>query len=262
MREKRIFFHTGTDMQNDALVRMKDISKSFGHIKALNRVDLSLGYREIIGLVGDNAAGKSTLLKTLAGVHIMDEGEIYLEGKVVEIKRPIDARRLGVETIYQDFMLAPNLDITKNIFLGRERTTMSVLGKLKKKEMDNEALKVLDELGFEMSLRTRVVNLSGGQQQTVAIARALLHPPKVILMDEPTASLSVGAIDRFLQRVKGLREKGCSIIYVSHRLPDVLEVADRIVVLRTGRMVAEKKTSETDIEEIVNFMMGKAKKEK
>jgi ABC-type sugar transport system ATPase subunit len=236
---------------------MRNISKNFGHIKALNGVDLSLGYREILGLVGDNAAGKSTLLKILAGVHVMDEGEIIIEGNKVEIKKPIDARKLGVETIYQDFMLAPNLDITKNIFLGRERTTLSVFGKLKKKEMDQEALKVLAELGFNMPLHTRIVNLSGGQQQTVAIARALLHPPKVILMDEPTASLSVGAIDRFLQLVKGLRNLGCSIIYVSHRLPDVLEVADRITVLRTGRMVAEKQASETDIGEIVNFMMGK-----
>jgi len=244
-------------MKSQALVLMKDISKSFGHIKALSNVDLTLGYREILGLVGDNAAGKSTLLKSLAGVHTVDDGDILIEGKKVEIKRPIDARKLGIETIYQDFMLAPNLDITKNIFLGRERTGLSFLGKLKKKEMDNEAVKVLDELGFSMPLRTRVLNLSGGQQQTVAIARALLHPPKVILMDEPTASLSVAAIDRFLQLVKDLKEKGCSIIYVSHRLPDVLEVADRIVVLRTGKMVTEKKTSETDIEEIVNYMMGK-----
>jgi ABC-type sugar transport system ATPase subunit len=244
-------------MKSQALVLMKDISKSFGHIKALSNVDLTLGYREILGLVGDNAAGKSTLLKTLAGVHTADDGDILIEGKKVEIKRPIDARKLGIETIYQDFMLAPNLDITKNIFLGRERTGLSFLGKLKKKEMDNEAVKVLDELGFSMPLRTRVLNLSGGQQQTVAIARALLHPPKVILMDEPTASLSVAAIERFLQLVKDLKEKGCSIIYVSHRLPDVLEVADRIVVLRTGKMVTEKKTSETDIEEIVNYMMGK-----
>jgi ABC-type sugar transport system ATPase subunit len=244
-------------MKSQALVLMKGISKSFGHIKALSNVDLTLGYREILGLVGDNAAGKSTLLKTLAGVHTVDDGDILIEGKKVEIKRPIDARKLGIETIYQDFMLAPNLDITKNIFLGRERTGLSFLGKLKKKEMDNEAVKVLDELGFSMPLRTRVLNLSGGQQQTVAIARALLHPPKVILMDEPTASLSVAAIERFLQLVKDLKEKGCSIIYVSHRLPDVLEVADRIVVLRTGKMVTEKKTSETDIEEIVNYMMGK-----
>jgi ABC-type sugar transport system ATPase subunit len=244
-------------MKSQALVLMKDISKSFGHIKALSNVDLTLGYREILGLVGDNAAGKSTLLKSLAGVHTVDDGDILIEGKKVEIKRPIDARKLGIETIYQDFMLAPNLDITKNIFLGRERTGLSFLGKLKKKEMDNEAVKVLDELGFSMPLRTRVLNLSGGQQQTVAIARALLHPPKVILMDEPTASLSVAAIERFLQLVKDLKEKGCSIIYVSHRLPDVLEVADRIVVLRTGKMVTEKKTSETDIEEIVNYMMGK-----
>ena len=259
---RHLIIDVGNEMENQVLVRMKDISKSFGHIKALNKVNLSLGYKEVLGLVGDNAAGKSTLLKTLAGVHIMDEGDIFIEGKEVEIKKPIDARRLGIETIYQDFMLAPNLDITKNIFLGRERTSLSVLGKLKKKTMDDEALKVLDELGFKIPLHTRVVNLSGGQQQTVAIARALLHPPKVILMDEPTASLSVGAINRFLQLVKGLREMGCSIIYVSHRLPDVLEVADRMFVLRTGRKVAEKKTSETNIEEIVNFMMGRVDIEK
>jgi ABC-type sugar transport system ATPase subunit len=244
-------------MENQPLVKMINISKSFGHIKALDRVNLTLGHREILGLVGDNAAGKSTLLKTLAGVHIMDEGEIFIEGKKVDIKKPIDARKLGIETIYQDFMLAPNLDITKNIFLGREKTSLSILGKLRKKDMDNEALKVLEELGFNMPLRTRVVNLSGGQQQTIAIARALLHPPKVILMDEPTASLSVGAINRFLELVKDLRDRGCSIIYVSHRLIDVLEVSDRIVILRTGKMVAEKKASETNIEEIVNLMMGK-----
>jgi ABC-type sugar transport system ATPase subunit len=244
-------------MENAVLVRMEGISKSFGHIRALDRVDLDLEYREILGLVGDNAAGKSTLLKTLAGVHVVDEGRIYIEGKEVEIVKPIDARRLGVETIYQDFMLAPNLDITKNIFLGREKTSLGVLGKLQKKEMDHEAQKVLAALGFTIPLRTQVGNLSGGQQQTVAIARALLHPPKVILMDEPTASLSVGAISRFLELVKGLRDKGCSIVYVSHRLPDVLEVADRVFILRTGKKVAEKTTSETSIEEIVSLMMGK-----
>jgi len=236
---------------------MEGISKSFGHVKALDKVDLNLGYSEILGLVGDNAAGKSTLLKSLAGVHIIDGGRIVIEGKEVEIVKPIDARRFGVETIYQDFMLAPNLDITKNIFLGRERTSLGVLGKLQKKEMDSEAKQVLAELGFTMPLHTRVGNLSGGQQQTVAIARALLHPPKVILMDEPTASLSVGAINRFLELVKGLRDKGCSIIYVSHRLPDVLEVSDRIFILRTGKKVTEKPTSETSIEEIVSLMMGK-----
>jgi ABC-type sugar transport system ATPase subunit len=239
------------------LIRMENVSKSFGHVKALDKVDLTLGYQEIIGLVGDNAAGKSTLLKTLAGVHIRDEGEIFLEDKRVKIKKPIDSRKLGIETIYQDFMLAPNLNITKNIFLGRELTGWSFLDKLKKKAMEQETRKVLDELGFTMPLRIRVRDLSGGQQQTVAIARALLHPPKAILMDEPTASLSVGAIDRFLKLVKELRHQGCSIVYVSHRLPDVLEVADRIVVLRTGKKVAEKWTTNTSIEEIVHLMMGK-----
>jgi ABC-type sugar transport system ATPase subunit len=246
-------------MESQALVKMEGVSKSFGHIKALDQVNLELRYREILGLVGDNAAGKSTLLKSLAGVHVIDGGGIFIEGKKVDILKPIDARKLGIETIYQDFMLAPNLDITKNIFLGREKTSMSVLGKLQKKDMDAEARKVLAKLGFTMPLRTRVGFLSGGQQQTVAIARALLHPPKVILMDEPTASLAVGAIDRFLELVKGLRDTGCSIIYVSHRLPDVLQVSDRIFILRTGKKVAEKKASETNVEEIVSLMMGKTK---
>jgi ABC-type sugar transport system ATPase subunit len=244
-------------MENNDLIRMVNVSKVFGHIRALDGMNLTLGHQEILGLVGDNAAGKSTLLKTLAAVHTMDEGEILLEGKRVEMRKPIDARLLGIETIYQDFMIAPNLDVTKNIFLGRELTQWGFFNKLNKREMEEEAQKIFKELGFNIALSTRVADLSGGQQQSVAIARALLHPPKLILMDEPTASLSVGAIDKFLKQVKKLKHRGCSIIYVSHRLLDVIDIADRIVVIRTGKKVAEKRTNETSIEEIIHLMMGR-----
>jgi len=240
------------------IVEMVKVCKYFGAIRALENVNLKLFHQEILGLVGDNAAGKSTLLKILAGVYTPDKGELFIEGKRVHIQNPMDSRRLGIETVYQDFMLAPNLDIVANIFLGREITKWGKLSKLNKKEMEKRAVDVLkNELNIDLgSLNTLVMSLSGGQQQIVAIARALLYKPKVILMDEPTASLSVRAIEPFLELVKGLREKGSSIIYVSHRLPDVLSISDRIVVLRAGRLVAERKRKDTNLEEIVNFMLG------
>ncbi len=243
-------------MNDNDLIRMANVSKSFGHVQALDGVDITLQRNEVLALVGDNAAGKSTLLKTLAGVHRLDKGTIEIEGKPVQINSPLEARLLGIETIYQDFMLAPNLDITKNIFLGRELTVSSFLQWLKRGKMEARARKVLADLGFTIPLRTRVENLSGGQQQVVAIARALLNPPKVILMDEPTASLSVSAIGRFLDQVKELKHSGCSIIYVSHRLLDIMEVADRIVVIRTGKIIAERVKVETNIEEVIRLMMG------
>jgi len=244
-------------MANTPIIEMKKIYKSFGAVKALSGVDIFLSHQEILGLVGDNAAGKSTLLKILAGVHLPNTGEISVEGKKVKILNPKDARNLGIETIYQDFMLATNLDITANIFLGRELTGWGLMAKLKKKGMREQAKRVLGELGVDLSpLRTLVLNLSGGQQQTVAIARALLYRPQVILMDEPTASLSVRAIRAFLDLVRQLRETGKSIIYVSHRLPDVISIADRIIILRAGRLVAERKKEDTNIEEIVELMMG------
>jgi len=221
------------------IVEMVKVCKYFGAIRALENVNLKLFHQEILGLVGDNAAGKSTLLKILAGVYTPDKGELFIEGKRVHIQNPMDSRRLGIETVYQDFMLAPNLDIVANIFLGREITKWGKLSKLNKKEMEKRAVDVLkNELNIDLgSLNTLVMSLSGGQQQIVAIARALLYKPKVILMDEPTASLSVRAIEPFLELVKGLREKG-------------------IIVLRAGRLVAERKRKDTNLEEIVNFMLG------
>ncbi|MCX7667975.1 MAG: ATP-binding cassette domain-containing protein [Atribacterota bacterium] len=244
------------------LLEARNISKSFGAVRALENVSLSLERGEILGLVGDNAAGKSTFLKILAGVHLPDHGELLVEGKKIILRNPRDARHMGIEMVYQDFMLAPNLDIVANIFLGREVTKWKVFQKLEKRKMRERAMQVLEELGIQFkSLNSLVMNLSGGQQQMVAIARALLYDPKVILMDEPTASLSVRAIEPLLQLVENLKERGCSVIYVSHRLPDVLAIANRIVVLRSGRIVAERKREETNLEEIVYFMMGLDKKE-
>lgn len=241
----------------EPVIEARRISKRFGAVCALRGVSIELFPREILGLVGDNAAGKSTLLKVLGGVHVPDEGELFLQGRKIHLSSPRDARELGIEMVYQDFMLAPNLDVVANIFLGRELTKWGRLGKLSKEAMEKKAHAVLEELGASVgSLNTLVMFLSGGQQQLVAIARALLYNPKVILMDEPTASLSVRAIEPFLELVRNLRNRGCSIIYVSHRLPDVLTIADRIVVLRAGRVVAEKKKEDTSVEEIVYFMMG------
>ncbi len=240
-----------------AVIEMKNISKYFGAVKALEDVSLQLYSQEILGLVGDNAAGKSTLLKVLSGVHLPDRGRLLVGGNDAGIRCPMDARRVGIETVYQDFMLAPNLDVVANIFLGRELTKWGRLAKLEKKGMEEKAAKILKDLNADLGLLSNLVmSLSGGQQQIVAIARALLYNPKVILMDEPTASLSVRAIEPFLELVKNLKSIGCSIIYVSHRLPDVLAIADRIVVLRAGKLVAEKRKLETSLEEVVYFMMG------
>jgi len=244
-------------MSSQIVIEMKNISKYFGAVKALEDVSLQLYSQEILGLVGDNAAGKSTLLKVLSGVHLPDRGRLLVGGSDAGIRCPMDARRVGIETVYQDFMLAPNLDVVANIFLGRELTKWGRLAKLEKKGMEERAAKILKDLNADLGLLSNLVmSLSGGQQQIVAIARALLYNPKVILMDEPTASLSVRAIEPFLELVKNLKSIGCSIIYVSHRLPDVLAIADRIVVLRAGNLVAEKRKLETSLEEVVYFMMG------
>lgn len=240
------------------LIEMRNISKSFGSVKALEKFNLTLGHGEILGLIGDNAAGKSTALKILAGVYIPDEGEIFFDGFRHKFRKPMDARKLGIETIYQDLMLADNLDITKNIFLGRERT--KILGFLDKRYMDNIANKIMSKLttqttGTESkSVRTQVNLLSGGLQQIVSIGRAVIFKPRVLIMDEPTASLSMNAIERCISLVLDLKKSGCSIIYVTHRLIDILTIADRIVVLKAGKLVAELKPQNTSIDEMVKLM--------
>jgi simple sugar transport system ATP-binding protein len=247
------------DLEQHPLVEMNGISKNFGAIKALQNVDLTLYHDEILGLVGDNAAGKSTLMKILTGVHRADGGKIFVEGKEVAIDRPCDARALGIEMVYQDFALAPNLDVIDNIFLGREETKnhLGLIKVLDKSGMRQRAMNAIQALQVDMgSLDSLVRFLSGGQQQAVAIARATLYRPKVIVMDEPSASLSVKAIQRLLELMKRFKEEGISLIFITHRLPDIFSVSDRIMVLRAGKKVAEKKITEVTLDSVIKLILG------
>ncbi len=234
---------SGHTMSADTpVVEMRTIKKSFGAVQALRGVDLTLRHNEVLGLVGDNAAGKSTLVKVLSGAYIPDEGDIYIEGQKVHIANPEDSRRLGIEMVYQDLALANNLDVASNIFLGREvvRLNLGLLKVMNKRRMEQEARRLMDRLKIEIdSVRRRVENLSGGQRQAVAIGRATAFNAKVIIMDEPTAALSVAAIGKVLDLIRELKRQGASIIVISHRLEDIFEVADRVMVLRHGRKVGD-----------------------
>ena len=224
------------------LVEMRNIKKSFAAVRALRGVDLVLHHSEVLGLVGDNAAGKSTLMKVLSGAYIPDEGEIFIEGKKVHYSDPLSARHLGIEMVYQDLALVDHLDVAANVFLGREAmsTRMGLIGVMNQRHMEEETRHLLDRLKIDISsVRLGVERLSGGQRQTVAIARATAFDAKVIIMDEPTAALSVAAIDKVLDLVRELKTQGRSIIIISHRLEDIYRVSDRMIVLRHGRKVCD-----------------------
>jgi len=225
-----------------AVVEMRNIKKNFAAVQALRGVDLTLHHNEVLGLVGDNAAGKSTLMKVLSGAYIPDEGEILIEGQKVHMANPLDARRLGIEMVYQDLALANNLDVTSNVFLGREAVSIPLgqFGVMDSRRMEQEAQRLLNRLKINIpSVRLLVERLSGGQRQAVAIARATAFDSKVIIMDEPTAALSVAAISQVLDVVRELKAQGASIIIISHRLEDIYSVSDRLIVLRQGRKVRD-----------------------
>jgi ABC-type sugar transport system ATPase subunit len=224
------------------VVEMRGINKTFAAVRALREVDLTLHHGEVLGLMGDNAAGKSTLMKVLSGAYIPDDGEILIEGNKVHISSPLDARRMGIEMVYQDLALANNLDVTANIFLGREQVSAQIgpFGILDSERMEKEADLLLDRLKIQIpSVRLLVERLSGGQRQACAIARAMAFNSKVIIMDEPTAALSVAAISQVLDLVRELKAQGASIIIISHRLEDVFAVSDRLIVMRQGRKVSD-----------------------
>jgi simple sugar transport system ATP-binding protein len=241
---------------------MQNIKKNFGAVQALRGVDLALRHNEVLGLIGDNAAGKSTLMKVLSGAYIPDEGAIFIEGEKANISSPMDARRLGIEMVYQDYALANNLDVAANVFLGREvvRLNLGPVGVMDYRQMEQETKSLLNRLKIDIpSVRQKVERLSGGQRQAVAIARATAFDAKVIIMDEPTAALSVAAIDKVLDLIRELKAQGASIIIISHRLEDIYRVSDRMIVLRQGRKVSDTPV-EGDIHEfrerVVAYMIG------
>lgn len=238
------------------VLELSGISKRFGAVQALSDVDLRVVPGEVVAVLGDNGAGKSTLVKAIAGVTPADSGTIQWENRAVSITRPSDAQRLGIATIYQDLALCDNLDIVANLFLGAERTLLGALDEL---EMERRAQELLDSLSVRMpSLRVPVASLSGGQRQIVAIARALLGDPRVVMLDEPTAALGVAQTAQVLDLIERLREQGHGVILISHNMADVRAVADRAVVLRLGRNAGDFRVEDTSYEEIVAAITGAA----
>ncbi|TRZ86129.1 MAG: sugar ABC transporter ATP-binding protein [Streptomycetaceae bacterium] len=243
-----------------ALYEVKNISKSYGSVVALSDVSLKIHAGEIIGLVGDNGAGKSTLVKVLSGAHQQSQGTVFLEGIERKWESPHDALVAGIETLYQDSGLAPHLSVSANVFLGRELFSKGILGKLgflAEKEMDSAAHENLDKAGIAVPQSNRAVSqLSGGQRQAVAIGRAVSWASKVIILDEPTNHLGARQAGEVLAVIKAAKERGLGIIFISHTLPHVLQVTDRIVVLRLGKVVADAPTSTFDAQSLLGTITG------
>ena len=243
-----------------ALYEVKNISKSYGSVVALSDVSLKIHAGEIIGRVGDNGAGTSTLVKVLSGAHQQSEGTIFLEGVERKWESPHDALVAGVETLYQDSGLAPHLSVSANVFLGRELLSKGIFGKLgflAKKEMDSTAHANLDKVGIAVPQSNRSVSqLSGGQRQAVAIGRAVSWASKVIILDEPTNHLGARQAGEVLAVIKAAKERGLGVIFISHTLPHVLQVTNRIVVLRLGKVVADAPTSTFDAQSLLGTITG------
>ena len=245
---------------SEPVLSIRDMVKRFGGLTAVNRVSLDIHPGEVVALLGDNGAGKSTLIKCISGVHAADEGEILFGGKRAVFAKPIDARREGIETIYQDLALANNLDVPANIFLGRE-AKRSYLGGLVKtldeKKMLAEAQAGLASLDIHFpSLTQPIESLSGGQRQAVAIARAVYWQARLMIMDEPTNNLGVPEQKKVLELIRKLRDQGVPVILITHTLPDVFAVSDRIIVMHRGRKVTEKRIADTNAQELVQYMVG------
>ena len=239
------------------LLELRGITKHFGAIEALRGVDLSVEPGEVLGLMGDNGAGKSTMVKVIAGNFPPSSGEIRIDDELVSFDRPVDARNAGIEVVYQDLALCDNLSAAANIFLGRElKKRFGPLSLLDFKAMFSRAGELFEELKSETRPRDLVRQMSGGQRQAVAIARTRLSEPKIVLMDEPTAAISVRQVAEVLDLIKRLRDQGIAIILISHRMPDVFEVCDHVAVLRRGLKVAEKMIGDTSPEEVTGLITG------
>jgi simple sugar transport system ATP-binding protein len=240
-----------------SVLQVRGVSKSFGAIQALGRVDLTLERGEAIGLMGDNGAGKSTLMKIIAGNFPPTEGRILIDDEEVRFSRPIEAREKGIEIVYQDLALCDNLTAAANVFLGRElKKSFGPFRWLDHRTMYRRAAELFAELKSETRPRDLVRQMSGGQRQAVAIARTRLSDPKIVLMDEPTAAISVRQVKEVLDLIHRLKETNHAVILVSHRMPDVFEVCDRVAVLRRGTKVADKPIGETSPEEVTGLITG------
>ncbi|WP_405528572.1 ATP-binding cassette domain-containing protein [Streptomyces canus] len=236
------------------VLALRGVSKRFGAVQALTDVELEVHAGEVVALVGDNGAGKSTLVKTIAGVHPIDEGIIEWDGSPVSINKPHDAQGLGVATVYQDLALCDNLDVVGNLYLGRELLRRGIIDEV---SMEQKARELLNTLSIRIpSVRIPIASLSGGQRQVVAIARALIGEPKVVILDEPTAALGVEQTAQVLDLVERLRERNLGVILISHNMADVKAVADTVAVLRLGRNNGSFSVKDTSQEEIISAITG------
>lgn len=241
-------------MSATPVLALRGVSKRFGAVQALTDVELEVHAGEVVALVGDNGAGKSTLVKTIAGVHPIDDGVIEWEGKAVQIGKPHDAQNLGIATVYQDLALCDNIDVVGNLYLGRELKKRGVLDEV---EMERRSRELLTTLSIRIpSVRIPIASLSGGQRQTVAIARSMLGDPKLVILDEPTAALGVEQTAQVLDLVERLRERGHAVVLISHNMADVKAVADKVAVLRLGRNNGVFDVKTTSQEEIISAITG------
>ncbi len=240
-----------------AVLELANVSKHFGAIKAVSDVSLALEPGEVVGLMGDNGAGKSTLVKMIAGNFLPSQGTMRIDGREIALSRPLEARRHGIEIVHQDLALCNNLTAAANVFLGREqRRRIGPIPILDYAGMYRRAGELFAELKSETRPRDLIRMMSGGQRQAVAIARTMLADAKIVLMDEPTAAISVRQVAEVLNHIKHLRDQGIAIVLISHRMPDVFTVADRIVVLRRGRKVADKPIAASSPEEVTGLITG------
>ena len=245
-------------MSDSPLLELRGISKSFGSVEALTDVDFEVRAGEVMALVGDNGAGKSTLIKCVAGTHAADAGEMFFDGEHLQIHGPKDAARLGIEVVYQDLALCDNLNVIQNMYLGRE--VHDFLHRLKEPEMEVKTAETMESLAVTTikSIRLPVASLSGGQRQSVAVARAVMWNSRLVILDEPTAALGVAQTEQVLALVKRLAEQGLGVVLISHNLNDIFEVADRMTVLRLGRNVGVYPRAGTTQQELVHAITAGA----
>jgi D-xylose transport system ATP-binding protein len=252
-------------MSENALFALKGVSKRFGAVQALTKVDFEVKAGEVVALCGDNGAGKSTLIKIISGIIPIDEGDTLFEGRKVSLSGPKVASALGIATVYQDLALCDNLDVVGNLFLGREQRSPGAgkaVGWLDETAMEQQATALLQRLSVSIpSVRTQVAALSGGQRQSIAVARAMMGEPKMVLLDEPTAALGVAQTRQVLDLIRRLREQGLAVVVISHNLMDVFSVADRIIVMRLGKRVATFDVKDAKEVEVVSAITGAKKAE-